>query len=128
MGLKRFIASQSLLWILMAIGMLLVPRQFVGFFGADLSAGGVVLARLFAAELTALAFVSYFETARNWPTVPPMAWLGYTLSNGIGFGSTLVATLSGVFNQRGWIVVAAYFLYFIVFLIVLIRNPRENRP
>lgn len=126
MGLRTFVASQSLLWILIAAGLLFIPRQFVGFFGVELSMGAVAVARMFAAELTALALVSYHETSRHWPSVPRMAWLAYTLSNSIGFGTTLAATLGGVFNERGWILVAAYLLYASVFLTVLIRNPAEK--
>jgi hypothetical protein len=126
MSLKGFVASQSLLWIGMAVLLLAAPRQFCGFFGVTLDAGSLVLARLFAAELTALALVSYFETSRHWPTVPRMAWLAYSASNTIGFLSSLAAVLSGAFNQRGWLIVAAYFLYAAVFVAVLIRNPGEK--
>jgi hypothetical protein len=126
MFLRRFVASQSFLWIAMAALLVAFPRQFVGFFGVTLDAGSLVLARLFAAELTALALVSFFETAKNWPKVPRMAWLGYTLSNIIGFLSCLAAVQTGAFNQRGWIIVAAYLLYAAVFLAVLVRNPGEK--
>jgi hypothetical protein len=126
MALRRFVASQALFWISMALLLLLVPRQFVGFFGVALDGGTLVLARLFAAELVALAVVSYFETSRYWPTVPRMAWLAYAASNTIGFLSSLAAVLSGAFNERGWLIVAAYFLYAAVFVAVLIRNPGEK--
>ena len=126
MFLKRFVASQSFLWIAMAALLVACPRQFLGFFGVTLDAGSLVLCRLFAAELTALALVSFFETSKNWPTVPRMAWLAYTLSNTIGFLSSLAAVQAGTFNQRGWLIVAAYLLYAAVFLAVLIRNPGET--
>jgi hypothetical protein len=126
MLLRRFVATQSLIWIVMAALLLIIPRQFVGWFGPVLDSGSVVLARVFAAELTALAFVSYFETSKHWPAFPRMAWLAYTLSNSVAFIVTLSAVRSGAFNVRGWLIVAAYFLYAAVFIIVLIRNPREN--
>jgi hypothetical protein len=126
MALRKFVASQSLFWISMALLLLLIPRQFVGFFGVTLDDGSLVLARLFAAELVALAIVSYYETSRNWPSVPRMAWLAYSLSNTIGFLSSLAAVMSGAFNERGWLIVAAYFLYAAVFVAVLIRNPGEK--
>jgi len=126
MFLKRFVASQSLIWICMAALLLIIPRQFIGFFGPVLDAGSVVLARVFSAELTALAFVSYFETSKHWPAFPRMAWLAYSLSNGIATIVTLCAVLSGAFNVYGWFIVVTYLLYAVVFIAVLIRNPGEN--
>jgi hypothetical protein len=126
MSLKRFVASQSLLWIAMAVLLMSIPRQFIGFFGPILNDGSVVLARIFAAELTALAFVSYFETSKYWPTVPPMAWLAYSLSNATAFIVALLAVRSGAFNAHGWLIVAAYLLYAVVFIAIFIRNPGEK--
>ena len=126
MLLKRFVASQSLIWILMALLLLIIPRQFIGFFGPVLDDGSVVLARIFSAELTALAIVSYFETSKHWPAFPRMAWLAYSLSNSIATIVALCAVFSGAFNVRGWLIVAAYLLYAVVFIIVLLRNPGEN--
>jgi hypothetical protein len=126
MSLKSFIASQSMFWIGMALLLLLIPRQFVGFFGVVLDGDVLILARLFAAELTALAIVSYYETSRNWPTVPRMTWLAYVLSNTIGFLSSLAAVLAGTLNERGWLIVVLYFLYAAVFVAVLVRNPEKS--
>jgi hypothetical protein len=126
MTLKTFVASQSLLWIVIALLLLFVPRQFIGYFGPQLDAGATVVARIFAAELTALAIVSYFETARHWPSAPSMAWIAYTASNTLGFLATLEGTRSGALNQHGWILVGVYLLYAAWFAAVLVRKPQER--
>jgi hypothetical protein len=123
--LSRFVASQSILWAIMAILFLILPVQFIGYFGPVLSPGAEVVARLFGAELTALAIVSFTETARRWPSNTRAVWFAYAASNTLGTIVCFLGIRAHALNERGWFLVAAYGLYAAVFLIAAVCNPGE---
>jgi len=109
------IASQAVIWFILASLLLLAPRLIVSFFGSSYTPFTITLARVFGAELTGLALVSWIT--RNPPdssTLRGLA-LSYLICNSLGFIVCLFGRLSGALQTTAWLFVALYLLYAVLF-------------
>jgi hypothetical protein len=125
--LARFIGSQSILWIAAAVLLLVVPEAVISVvFGEPPGVPAIVVARLFGAELTALAIAS--AVTRDATRLVPGNGLfaAYLASNTLGFAVTIVAAARGVLRPAGMILVPLYLLYAVGFAIFWIRAPRAG--
>jgi hypothetical protein len=113
---KTVITSQSVIWIVTAFFLLLLPQPFLTFFGAPPSPLAVAVARIFGAELTGLALVSWFTRIEADPRVLPNILFSYVASNTLGVAVTLYATAVGALNTRAWFLAALYLLYALAFI------------
>ncbi len=135
---STIIGSQSILWFIIAVPLVAWPEGLLGIFGPELTPLGYVVARIFGAELIGLALASWF-------TRQPPAYLvelvgadrlglqsiraverglfgAYVTSNSLGFLASLRGTLSGTLNSRGWLLVALYLIYALLFAYFLWRS------
>lgn len=113
---KTVITSQSAIWIVTAFFLLLLPEPFLTFFAAPPSPLAVAVARIFGAELTGLALVSWFTRHEADPRVLPNILFSYVVSNTLGFAVASYATAVGALNTRGWLLAALYLLYALAFI------------
>lgn len=127
---ETVIASQSIIWIVAALLLLLLPHSILTFVigSPPLEATGV--ARFFGAELAGLAVVSWF-TRREQDTSPVYHGIlfSYAVSNTLGFAASLYVTVTGTFNRRCWFFAALYLLYAVAFVYLLAaRAQTTSRP
>ncbi len=115
MNYQNIVVSQAIIWGAVTLGLLLAPVELAGLFGLGLTEDGVVVARLFGAELTALTIVCYAtrKTPHN---------LAYTASNLLGTAIVLRAVIGGVMNAAGWLLVGLYAGYALLFAVGLVRG------
>ena len=112
---NKIIASQAVLWLLAAVFLVLAPTLIVSFFGSSYTPFTIMLARLFGAELTGLALVSWItRDPSELGTLRGLA-LSYFICNSLGFFVTLFGTSSGALLRTGWLLIALYLLYALLF-------------
>ena len=125
MSARMIIASQSVLWIILALILVLAPESIVTFFGATHTPFTLTLARIFGAELTGLALVSWFTRNPQDPNVLQALLLSYFTCNTLGFIASLIGRMSGTMVPRGWLVVALYFLYALLFAYLILTKSKR---
>jgi hypothetical protein len=94
---------------------LFIPSQLLSLYGLDLTAGGLIFARLFAAALLAFGLLTWL--IRNIHSSPERQAIALALfvADAIGFVVTLVAQIDGTVNALGWSHVLIYLLLTIGF-------------
>ena len=122
MTLSRFIASQSVLWIVFASWLLIAPAALLAVLGAESNAVTDLVARIFGAELAGLALVSWFTRNAEELEMQRRLAFSYVVSNTLGFVGSLSGTLAGTFDSLGWLLVALYLIYAVGFTVFLLRN------
>ena len=125
MSSRMIIASQSVIWIIVALFLFLAPETIVTFFGATHTQFTLTLARIFGAELTGLALVSWFTRNPQDPKVLQALLLSYFTCNTLGFIASLLGRMSGTMIPRGWLVVALYLVYALLFAYLLLTKPKR---
>jgi hypothetical protein len=94
------IISQSVLWAIAAVLLLVSPRLILDLFDVVQAPSVHALARVFGSELAGLTLASYFT--RHLVATPrrKALALAYTASNTLGFLATFVAVMSGALALR----------------------------
>jgi hypothetical protein len=124
MSVTTFIASQSAIWIVTAFCLIFVTYPFLVFFGHEPQAMTAAVARVFGAELTGLALVSYFTRHTREPKLLSLLTLSYTICNTLGFAISLHGVLTGALNPKAWALVGLYLVYAVGFAYFrFIRRP-----
>lgn len=123
---ETVIASQSAIWLVVALLLLLLPQSLLSFVAGPPSADAVGLARIFGAELAGLALVSWFTRREGDSPAYSRILFSYVVSNTLGFAASSYAAATGAFNRRCWFFAALYLLYAAAFIyLCLARRGRE---
>lgn len=110
------IASQAVIWLITASLLVITPKVIVSFFGSSYTPFTITLARIFGAELTGLAFVSWITRNPSESSTLRGLALSYLICNSLGFIVSLFGWLSGSLAQTsGWLLIALYLLYALLF-------------
>src|SRR5947209_5673306 len=110
MRLSYFFIVAAVLSLLFGLAAVLIPEQFLLFYGANTDAVGTLALRLFGGNLLGLTVLYWL--ARNAEQSParnailPAGLFETTLGTVV----TLFAQLAGVLNSLGWINVIVYLL------------------
>lgn len=120
------IISQTVVWIVFAAALLVLPGPFVSLFGDGSGPLTDVVARVLGAELIGLAVVSF--ASRRIAAAHPRSGLivCYVFSNGLGAAVTLAGVLSGALNAFGWSLVAIYLFYTAGFVVIRFRDASRT--
>jgi len=110
MKLRNVFMLNSVVSLLIALSLLLVPAVLLDLFGFPNNAGTKLLGQLIGVELLVGGLVTYYaKDSTDYNTRQ-----GINLSNFvacvIGFIVSLGGTLSGAMNSMGWVVAAIYLL------------------
>jgi hypothetical protein len=101
--------------IIYSLPTLFVPSQFLGIYDVDLTAGGLIFARLFAAALLSFGLITWL-IRNSEPSLERRAIvMALFLADAIGFIVTLLAQLDETVNALGWSHVVLYLLLTIGF-------------
>jgi hypothetical protein len=94
---------------------LFIPSQLLALYDVELTAGGLIFARLFAAALLSFGLLTWLIRNRRPSSERQAIILALFLADAIGFIVTLLAQLDGTVNALGWSHVAIYLLLAIGF-------------
>ena len=112
---NKIIASQAIVWLVVAALLVLAPKVIISFFGSSYTPFTITLARLFGAELTGLALVSWItREPSDLSTLRGLA-LSYFICNSLGFIASVLGSSSGALLRTGWLLIALYLLYALLF-------------
>lgn len=125
MKMRNVFLLNTLVSLLFALGLLLVPAVLLDLFGFPNNAGSKLLGQLIGVELLVGGLVTYFaKDSTDFNTRQ-----GINLSNliacVIGFIVSLGGTLSGAMNSLGWVIVAIYLLLALGFGYFQFLGPAE---
>ena len=116
------IATQAAIWIGMAAFLLIAPALLASVFLREpLNSSGVVIARLFGAELAGLALASWVTRPTVHSVRPHPVFASYCACNTLGFFVSAGAAAREVMTVFGWILVFLYFLYAAGFAVLWFR-------
>jgi hypothetical protein len=125
MSSVKVIASQSVIWLVVALFLVLLPEPLLGFFGTSHTAFTVTLARIFGSELTGLALVSWITRDTADPRKHNALLLSYFICNSLGFIVCLLGRRAGALKEAGWALVALYLVYALLFAYLRFMRPRR---
>jgi len=108
--LRNIFLINTVIALLFALGLLLVPSVLLDLFGFSNSADIRLLGQLFGAELLVGGLVTYFSKDSSDFKTRQGIITANLIATVIGFIVSLGGMLSGVMNPLGWLIVAVYLL------------------
>jgi len=103
---------------------LVAPEFLYSIFGTTLAAGGIFAAREYGASLFGNMLVTWFARKAAASEARKAIILGLCVYDAIGFLVTLIATITGVLNPLGWLVVVLYLFFAVAFGYFLVKPPK----
>jgi len=126
MRIKHLMIVKAIVCFGFGLPMLLVPIQLMAVYGLELDINGVVMARLCGGVLLGNMLLTWFARNDTGSTTLHAAVLYLFVYDGINFGVTLWATLSGIMSIMGWSAVAIYLFFTLSFGFALFRKVRTS--
>ena len=124
MKLKLWLTLGAVVMVVFGIGLVAATKFMFTTFGVDLNDSAALMARLFGATFLFAAIAQW--GARNSSGSDPAVrgiLYGAVVGNIIGAVFTLMATLNGLMNSLGWLPVALYAVFALVFIYFLFAKP-----
>lgn len=115
MKVSYLFVANAVVALIYGLPTLFVPSQLLALYDVELTAGGLIFARLFAAALLSFGLLTWL--IRNSQPSPERQAIAMALfvADAIGFIVTLLAQLAGTVNALGWSHVVLYVLLAIGF-------------
>lgn len=109
MNLRSFLTIASIVALVYALGLTLMPTFMATTYGLGTSASEILVVRFFGVELLVLGIIYWlakgFTSAHARPLIT-----GSLIGNFVGAFLAFMGTLNGVMNPLGWSAVAVYLL------------------
>lgn len=124
MKFQTMMVIKAAVCLVLGVPIVLVPGFIYSIFGASLDSGGAFAAREYGAAMIGILLITWFG---RYVPEGPIRWaiaLGLCVYDAIGFVISAIATLTGVLNVLGWLVVLVYLLLAIGFGYFLIKSPQ----
>lgn len=109
-----FIAN-TVVALIYGLTTLFIPSQLLALYDVELSAGGLIFARLFAAALLSFGLLTWLIRHSRPSSERQATILALFVADALGFVVTLLAQLDGTVNSLGWSHVVIYLLLTIGF-------------
>ena len=127
MSLKSFLLLNAILFIPFGIGMITMPGMLFPFFGIDLNADGLLMARVFGSALANLGLMCFLVRDEIRGSVGMKAILyGNLFFHAIDAFSTGWATYLGTINSLGLMFTGMHFILALGFLYFLYSKPHST--
>lgn len=110
MKLNTLLVITSVVSLVFAIGLLLLPATMLSLYGIPSGPGVQLMAQLFGVQLLAVGLLTWFARNVADPGAQGAIILALLIANAVGVIVTVWGTLSGAFNVVGWTAVAIYLL------------------
>ena len=110
--------------VLFGLVFLLIPATVLSWYGVQLEAAGLFLARLYGSALLIFAIISWM--VREAPASQSLRGIivAFFIGDAIGFLLSLVYQLQGVANALGWSTVVIYLLLALAFGYLTMNQQR----
>ena len=109
MNRRTFLMIASILALVYAAGLILMPAFMNSTYGFGGSGSEILLSRFFGVELLVLGLITWLAKDMTGASVGPII-TGSLIGNAVGTIVALMGTMSGVMNAAGWSAVAIYLL------------------
>jgi preprotein translocase subunit SecY len=109
MKLRTFLMIASVIGLVFALALLLVPQFMDTTYGTSATPGEILTDRFFGATLLAVAVITWLARDLTGASVRPVL-MGGLIGEAVGLVVSLLGVLSGVMNATGWLNVALYLL------------------
>ena len=108
MNRSRFLVIASILGLVFGLAFLLVPAQFMSFYGITLDAAGQWIGRFLGAQLVGLAVITWL--ARNAPTGGALSavMIGNLVGSTIALALAVLQGITGIGNALVWSTAVVY--------------------
>jgi hypothetical protein len=122
--LKFWLMLGAIVTVVFGIGLVAATSFMFTSFGVDESEAATLMARLFGAAFifTAVAQWGAMNSSASTPAVRGILY-GAVVGNIIGAVVATVATINGVMNSLGWLPVALYGVWALVYIYFLFTKP-----
>ncbi len=124
MSFKLLMIIKAVVCLTLGAIILVAPEFLYSIFGTTLAAGGVFAAREYGASLFGNMLVTWFARNATASTARKAIILGLCVYDAIGFLVTLIATITGVLNPLGWLVVILYLFFAVAFGYFYMKPPK----
>ena len=124
MSFKLLMLIKAAVCMVLGAIILVAPEFLYSIFGTTLAAGGVFAAREYGASLFGNMLVTWFARKATASAARKAIILGLCVYDAIGFIVTLIATITGVLNPLGWLVVVLYLFFAIAFGYYYMKPPK----
>lgn len=124
MSFKLLMIIKAIVCLTLGAIILVIPEFLYSIFGTTLAAGGVFAAREYGASLFGNMLVTWFARKAPASEARKAIILGLCVYDAIGFIVTLIATIAGVLNPLGWLVVALYLFFAVAFGYFYMKPPK----
>ena len=111
MKLSTLFTGNAIVSALFGLTFVSVPETAMSFYGATLSPGGALVARLFGAVLLGIAVLTWFARNAGESEARKAIILSRFVCETAGFIVALFGQLAGAVNALGWSTVAIYLLF-----------------
>ncbi|MGA9399210.1 MAG: hypothetical protein WBV22_13250 [Anaerolineaceae bacterium] len=124
MSFKLLMIIKAVVCLTLGTIILVAPEFLYSIFGTTLAAGGVFAAREYGASLFGNMLVTWFARKAAASEARKAIILGLCVYDAIGFIVTLIATIAGVLNPLGWLVVVLYLFFAVAFGYFYVKPPK----
>ena len=115
MRLKNLMTIKALYCLIIGIPLMVNPYEFMTFLNLSLDINGVVMARLYGGFLMGNLVLTWLIRNDTGSIALFASVLYLFVYNGINFGVSLWATVTGIMGGLGWLVIAIYLFFTIGF-------------
>jgi hypothetical protein len=124
MKLRPFLIIVSVVALVYALGMLLLPTFMATTYGLGTSASEILLARFFGVAMLALGLITWLSKDLTGASIRPVI-IGSLIGDVVGAIVALMGTLSGVMSAVGWSAFGIYFLFTLGFAYFQFMAPSK---
>jgi len=115
MKLSTLFTFNAIVSLLFGLTFILVPETAMSFYGATLSPGEVLIARLFGGTLLGISVLTWSARNAGDSDARKAIILSRFVCETLGFIAALIGQLAGAVNALGWSTVAIYFVFALAF-------------
>jgi len=110
MRLRSFLTLDSIVTLLYAVGLLIVPESMGATYGMQSSPSATLLARLFGVTMLIVGLIVWLSRDFTGANARPII-TGSLIGDIVGVIVSLLATLAGTMNSFGWSAVVIYLVF-----------------
>ena len=125
MKLRTFLIIVSIVALVYALGLILLPTTMLSIYGFGASAGDKLLSQFFGVELLAVGLITWLARDLTGASVRPVI-MGSLIADAVGAVVSIVGTLAGVMSSAGWSAVVIYVIFGLGFAYFQFMAPAKT--
>jgi len=125
MKLRNLFLIHSLIALLYALCLLVIPKTLLFLYGFGVSPGEILLAQFFGTQLLVSGLVTLLARDADASSTRNAITISIMIANAIGLVVSIGGTLSNTMNALGWSAVVIYGFFAIAFAYFQFIGPAE---